>query len=81
MSVILNYVMSLMWLTAAAPMLTLTREEVAQGQEGKAKSQTGWDSSFCSMLNSAIQSAYARVTLSGFLILCKYLRRYKFRHG
>lgn len=59
-----------MRLTAAAPILTLARQEVAQGQERKAKSKMGYANSFYSMLNAAIQT-YARVLVWGFLILCK----------
>lgn len=49
--------MSLMWLVAAAPVLMLKRQEAAQGQERKAKSQAGCANSFCSMLNSIIKNA------------------------
>lgn len=55
--------MSLRWLMAAAPMLLLTRQEVAQGQERKAKCWTGWANSFSSVLNSVMQNTYARVTI------------------
>lgn len=48
---------------SAAPMLLLTRQEVAQGQEREAKSWTGRANSFGSMLNSVMQNAYARVTI------------------
>lgn len=60
-----------MWLTAAAPVLTLARQEVAQGHKRKAKSKMGYANSFYSMLNTAVQNAYARVLVRGFLILCK----------
>lgn len=68
-----------MWLTAAAPVLMLTREEGGQGQERRVK--TGWAKSFCSVPNAAIQNAHAGVTVWGFLITCKYSQWYHFRHG